>query len=116
MPCALHATASLPHADSGRGLQAGGGVSKHKPQAPVGEARVMVGGGRKGLLLGVSRAICPEERTFSGQVSEAGWWPPSLPVLSFILEKRRCWGRREVGRRALNWVGDAGGSSCHKAV
>lgn len=59
-------------------------------------------------------AICPEEMT-SGQVSEAGQWLPSLPLLSFILEKRRCWGKSPVGKRAQNCVGGEvwSGSSCH---
>lgn len=42
-------------------------------------------------------AIRPEERTFSGQVSEAGQGVPFLPVLSVTLEKRRRWERSGVG-------------------
>lgn len=50
-------------------------------------------------------AIRPEERTFSGQVSEAGQGVPFLPVLSVTLEKRRRWERSGVGQRAQDWVG-----------
>lgn len=79
----------------------------------VGGAKVLVGAGGKDILLRVSRAngangYLPRRNDLLGQVSKVGQWPLSLPVLSFILEKRRCWGRSGVGRRAQNQVGVCG--------
>lgn len=54
-------------------------------------------------------AICPEEMSFSGQVSEAGQRPPSYLCCHSSgkrdQEERRCWGRGGVGKSAQNRLG-----------